>query len=299
MSTSALRTAQKSLKSLVYHAQTMYLFTKADIPVVILPNVCLAVTSGPLASPSHLVHVVFWIWLHTLALDLSNQTLDLVEDAHNKPYRPIPAGRISYRAACVLRWVLPLVCWAWSASYSLPLLYASIANCLIVVLYDEMGGAAGHWLYRNILNSIGHASIEVGACLLAGNDVNVLHPTALRAILCSACIILLTIHAQDFKDAPGDALVGRRTLPIVHPKTARPTLLVLMVASSIALSVYWRLVAAAALAFVAFGSAIGWLFFSETTKEADKRHLSLYMIWLSVAHTLPAYSNALWTASLF
>ena len=113
---------------------------------------------------------MFWLWLQVLALDLSNQTLDPEEDRRNKPERPIPAGRISLRTAVILRWLMPLVCFAWSACYSKELLYSSIFNCILVIVYDEMGYANGHWLGRQVLNSFGHVSFELGATFLAGRS---------------------------------------------------------------------------------------------------------------------------------
>ncbi|THH08109.1 hypothetical protein EW145_g2932 [Phellinidium pouzarii] len=239
---------------------------------------CLAAASAPLASLSRLPHVIFWVWLQTLQLDFSNQTLDPEEDKQNKPYRPLPSGRISLRTALILRWILPFVCFAWSASYSMPLLYASIANCIIVVIYDEMGYAAGHWFIRNVLNAAGHASFEMGACFLAGGNVQALDPISYRAILCSAGIILCTIQAQDFKDTIGDAAVGRKTLPIVHPKVARPILLMLMVAWSIGLGIIWRLDLLTASAITMLGTYIGWAFVTERSPKEDKKNLFYYLV---------------------
>ena len=114
---------------------------------------------------------MFWIWLQLLQFDVSNQTLDPEEDAHNKSYRPIPAKRLSLRTALILRWLLPLICFAWSAMYSKEVLVASFANCLLTYIYNEMGYAAGHWAGRNIVNALGFASFEVGACLIAGTSI--------------------------------------------------------------------------------------------------------------------------------
>lgn len=94
--------------------------------------------------------------------------MDPEEDMKNKADRPIPAKRISLETAYMLRWALPVVCSLWSASYSKEVLYASIANCVLTYIYNEMGIAAGHWSGRNIVNALGYASFEWGACLIAG-----------------------------------------------------------------------------------------------------------------------------------
>lgn len=103
---------------------------------------------------------------------LSNQTVNPEEDARNKPYRPIPSKRISLRNALILRWISSAACFAWSACYSREVLYASITYCIVVYIYDGMGYAARHWLLKNILNALGYASLEVGACLVAGAYVS-------------------------------------------------------------------------------------------------------------------------------
>ncbi|TFY66385.1 hypothetical protein EVG20_g4701 [Dentipellis fragilis] len=257
------------------------------------PIVCLAITATPLSSLPRLLHILSWLWLHAFALSLSNQTLDLAEDIQNKPYRPIPAGRISYQAAYRLRWFLPLICLAWSSFYSSQLFFVSLTNCGLVLLYDELGGASSHWFYRNLLNAAGLANIEIGACLLAGDNVTMLRTTAIRAIVSSACVILFTIHAQDFKDVAGDAAVGRHTIPIVYPTIARPTFMILMAASSVALSIYWQLAKAAAAAFISLGSLVGFLFLADTSRAGDTLHLLFYIIWLSIAYILHAFSRRL------
>ncbi|EJD05643.1 uncharacterized protein FOMMEDRAFT_79213 [Fomitiporia mediterranea MF3/22] len=281
-SSSFLRTAASTIFSLpywiVYHAWTAFLFTKSDIKTTLMPITCLAAASAPLASFSRLPPTMFWIWLQLLQFDVSNQTLDPEEDEHNKAYRPLPAKRLSLRTAVILRWVLPLVCFAWSATYSKEVLYASIANCVLTYVYDEMGYAAGHWVGRNIVNALGFASFEVGACLIAGKNTHSLDTVSWLSVLCSAGIFATTIQAQDFKDATGDALVGRRTLPLVHPTIARPTLLVALAIWSVALSIIWGLSGELSLLFNVFGAAVGGRFLLKTSTKADQRSFYLYNV---------------------
>ena len=91
------------------------------------------------------------------------------EDEHNKRDRPLPSKRITLDSARVLRWVLVPACLALSACYSAECVGASIALCALTYIYDEAGAAKGHWLTRNIVNALGFASFEVGACLIAGS----------------------------------------------------------------------------------------------------------------------------------
>src|ERR1700749_3998971 len=113
----------------------------------------LAAVGGPMQSASHLFHTVFWIWLHLLQFDVSNQTVGAVEDRKNKPDRPLPSGRITMRNAIILRWVLVPLCFGYSLYFSLMTLYASVGLVIMTIIYDELGAHAAHWIIRNIVNA--------------------------------------------------------------------------------------------------------------------------------------------------
>ena len=126
--------------------------------------------SAPLSSIWRLPHSVFWICFHLLQFDVSNQTLDPEEDANNKKDRPLPAGRLTFRQAIILRWALVPACFLLSWMYSVEVLYASIALIIFTIIYDEMHAHAGHWAIRNLVNACGFASFESGATLVAGTS---------------------------------------------------------------------------------------------------------------------------------
>lgn len=111
-----------------------------------------------------------------------------------------------------------------------------------------------------------------------GNDVHSLDSVSWLSILCSAGIFATTIQAQDFKDTAGDVLVGRQTLPLVHPALARPTLMIALAIWSIALSFVWNLNAETALLFNILGAAVGGRFIFKTSTKADQRSFYLYNV---------------------
>jgi hypothetical protein len=127
-----------------------------------------AAAAAPLASFERLPHVIFWVWLHVLQFDVSNQYLDPAEDALNKPDRPLPSGRITLRQAQILRWALVFICMALSACYSTPTVWSSVLLCLLTYTYNELHLHAGHWITRNLNNAFGFTSFELGATLVAG-----------------------------------------------------------------------------------------------------------------------------------
>ncbi|KAJ7756756.1 UbiA prenyltransferase family-domain-containing protein [Mycena maculata] len=283
---------QKYPARIPHFLYTMFLFTKSDIKTTVIP---IATASAPLSSIYRLPHVVFWIWLHLLQFDVSNQTLQPEEDAMNKQDRPLPSKRISLSQAVILRWVLIPMCGALSVCYSVETVYASIALVMLTIIYNELEAHSGHWLVRNTVNAAGFASFEVGATLVAGKcywlryNPRRLDDIAILSIAISAGIFATTIHAQDFKDEEGDRAIGRKTIPIVLPSIARYTVIVPLTLWSAALALVWKLQLIEAIAFVCLAISVGARYIFSTTVHADQVSFYWYNVWLSTAHALPGY----------
>lgn len=113
----------------------------------------------------HLSKIMFWIWIHLLQFCVSNQSNSPEEDSVNKPWRPIPAGRISLPQTKILRYFLCAGCLALSLYHNI--LLASILICLSTVAYNDLG-LHRHMVWRNLCNALGYASFEMGATQLAG-----------------------------------------------------------------------------------------------------------------------------------
>ena len=161
---------------------------------------------------SNLPQAIFWLWLHLLQFNVSNQSLNPKEDEQNKCWRPIPAKRVSLRQARILRWLLIPACIAVSCLYSRQIIAASISLITFTIIYNELAGHT-HWLVRNVVNACGAASFEVGTTLLAcaytldfkllSSDLfaarrpDSLDSVAILSILLSAGINATTIQAQD------------------------------------------------------------------------------------------------------
>ncbi|EJF55707.1 hypothetical protein DICSQDRAFT_73107 [Dichomitus squalens LYAD-421 SS1] len=158
------------LRKARYFLYTCLLFTKSDIKTTLIPVSLLASASAPLRNVSRLPHVLFWVWLHLLQCDLSNQTMDPYEDEQNKNYRPLPAKRRSLQEALQFRWYIVPACLVLSAMYSAEAVYANIALAGLTVLYNEFHAHRGHWVLRNLVNTCGLAFFDLGATLIAGTD---------------------------------------------------------------------------------------------------------------------------------
>ena len=115
-------------------------------------------------NPAMTLRRATWVFLHLLQFCVSNQTSDPEEDRRNKPWRPIPSGRITLAQAQGLRCLLFLLCFAISAQYDV--LGAGIVLSAATIAHNEFGMGA-HWFSRNALNAIGYASFSAGS-LYAG-----------------------------------------------------------------------------------------------------------------------------------
>ena len=181
--------------TLTYHLHTLLLFTKSDLKALALPVVsyaCVqcfslglltghwphrsisppqtlfAVSAAPSYNPFRLPHAFLWFWVHALQFALANQSLPhaISEDTLNHPYRPIPAGRVSVQTARVLRWTMIPSCLLVSAFHGPRTMLASILGSLFILVYNEGGGAQGHWLVRNAENAVGYSVAKAGTMLV-------------------------------------------------------------------------------------------------------------------------------------
>ncbi|KAH9891043.1 UbiA prenyltransferase family-domain-containing protein [Cubamyces lactineus] len=260
------------LWSFVY---TLWLFTFSDLKTVLIPTLAFGTAAAPDDSTAHVSQRILWIWLHLLQFCLSNQCLSPLEDATNKPWRPIPAGRISVTAATWLRWALLPACLVLSVYYDV--LTASVALSIGTLVHNEFG-MDSRWLPRNVCNAVGYAAFNAGATYAACGDPCTPKSTSIAAQVLNALVILTTIQAQDFQDTEGDRATGRTTLPIVFPRSSRWAMIVLLTAWSTLLSAYWRASAVHAVLLVLSGAAVGSRFVLYQDAVPDRLSYRLYNV---------------------
>ena len=143
---------------------------------------------------------------------------------------------------------------------------------------------------------------------LTGRRESDIDGIAYVAIVLSAGIILTTIHTQDYKDAPGDAVAGRTTLPIAYPALSRPVTAFLLIAWSWVVSRTWRLDDITAAFMGVLSLIVGVNFIAWTDVRADIISSYLYnvsfhsprlperrrscdpcQVWLCATYMLPLY----------
>ena len=282
---------------------TLWLFTASDIKTHLLPQVAFGIFSalaGPLLTTNHspsfsailwrIPHVALWTWLNTLVFDLANQRLSesVLEDRLNKPWRPLPAGRISQKQARRLLFLaipisLGVIHLGIGATEETALLF-----CL-TWMYNDLGGSDENFLERNLLIAVAQVLYGSGTlrvtCHLPGWTMNA---NAMVWLIIIGCVIFTTMHVQDLKDMAGDRARDRKTAPLVlGERRTRYFLAFAVLFWSVACSVYWELDHRIYAALLAFGVLVAARIVLLRDTVADRKTWELWSHWLLSLFVLP------------
>lgn len=163
-----------SIANLAFHAYTVYLFSRDNIKDIICMGYLFGVLNAsnasqtsvgpPLSSSSILASspaMILWSWSNLFLFNLHNQrhASAIAEDAVNKPWRPIPAGRLSSREATRAMYCMYPV--AFAISWEIGGLLPCVLEAFLCLWYNEWGGASDPFL-KNILNGLGFACFFAG-----------------------------------------------------------------------------------------------------------------------------------------
>lgn len=86
------------------------------------------------------------------------------EDTLNKPWRPVPSGRISVKDCRALRWRVVVVC-LYLSSFDFNVFITSLEFAVLVFLHDDCGLSC-HPIFKIMCNAAGYASFELGSTLI-------------------------------------------------------------------------------------------------------------------------------------
>ena len=284
-----------------FHLKTLWLFTRSDLKSMIYPNVAFGVASamsGPAITTnqepdlvsvmSNVPFVALWLWLNLLLFNISNQRLSpsIREDKVNKPWRPLASDRLSpAEARMLLLLVVPTV--LISSLY----LGATTEVLLLVSLawmYNDLGGGDEDFLVRNLINALGMSFYGSGAIVIAcGKDCELI-TTGCRWIAVVGLIIMTTLQVQDMSDQKGDAMRGRKTIPLVlGDGFTRWTIGMSVTAWSVGVSAYWNADIKDYLPPILIGVALALRVLIMRSVEADKATWRLWCMWMVSLYLLP------------
>ncbi|OTA95530.1 hypothetical protein M434DRAFT_9776 [Hypoxylon sp. CO27-5] len=249
--------AKYETRTVLFHIKTVFLFTRSDLKTVLLPQSVFAMTISlskagqilvPNWDPAEIIKrapwMLIWLWLHLLISDVGNQRLPdgILEDTKNKPWRPLPAGRLSPdEAQRLLRIIVPV---AVGSSFFFGSFITSVTFMTLLWLYNDLDASSSSPFYRNVLNAAGIACFGWGsvACLTP-SDMSIEGCRLLKLwVSLVSGMVASTIYAQDFPDLEGDLARGRRTIPLVYGVVgSRLALSITVVGWSITCPAFWHI----------------------------------------------------------
>lgn len=294
-----------------YHIPTLYLFTGDQIFDTVIPGTAFGVFAAlsgstldlPAQSSTSILwripQVFLWLWLVILQFCVQNQRSleSIAEDLINKPWRPIPSGRMTSTQASGLLTVVNVV--AAILSYRLNVIgIFAVYSCLITA-YNDYGGANKSGVVRNLFCGAGFSCYFSGAMSIAiGPDVNMSYTAWKWTAIIALGILLTTIQTQEFRDEAGDKARGRRTL--VTELGRKPSLWTVFVAVA-----FWSLYTPlgffdggwkTAILPVLFGCALlktALKAYLEENTQLDRKMYKLWCLWMLGFCPLPFMAKVL------
>lgn len=180
------------------------------------------------------IHATPWLpaavmMLLTAFANAHNDLVDFTVDRINRPERPLPSGRLSWRQGLLLAW----------GALALAVLLGTLHSLIHGVVFALLGLML--WVYnkflkgRPLIGNLWVALLTASPLLVATLDTGWQHalwPPMLFAFLLSFAREII----KDIEDVPGDQACGLQTFPIVYGIPAARTLtLVLLVLTGTAL----------------------------------------------------------------
>ena len=282
-------------------SKVLWFLTQSDILTFVVPNTAfgmLGALSGArlttnqapqvLVILARLPIVFAWNFSNTAVFDLANQRLpeSTVEEALNKPWRPIPRGCITpVQMRRLLLGTLPVVLlsgYFWKVFLETTLLF------VLTWMYNDLQGSDEDFVLRNLLIALAALLYNGGSLRIAcGSDYG-LSTAGYYWTAMVAGIIFSTIQIQDLKDVAGDRARKRRSAPIVLGENpTRVTISLLVITWSILCPLYLD----SGLMGYVLPLALGFVVAARTTwmsgLQTDRRSWQLWTGWLMILYLLP------------
>ena len=285
-----------------YHLRTIWLTTRNDLKSIVIPETAFGIfsaLSGPVltnnTSPdtktilARLPLVILWNWINVLVFDLANQRLtsSVIEDSINKPWRPLPSGRMTVtQARRLLLAVLPV---AFFLTMYLGGMEETVAMMALTWMYNDLGGADESYVVRNLINAFGFMCYSSGATIVAcGYGQYSLNPVAYQWLAMVGGIVFTTLQMQDMADQEGDQARGRGTVPLVLGDwPARWTIAIPVTFWSVACPLFWQLHAYAFMVPIVLGATVSLRLLFLRSVNSDKVTWKVWNIWISGLYLLP------------
>lgn len=277
----------------------IWAFSESDIATFVAPNTAFGIL-GALAGSSlatavlptslqvlvRLPLVIAFNWYSVLVFDLANQRspASIQEDSINKPWRPIPSGKVA--ASTVSRALLVLIPITWFFNYLLGVWNEGLMVQLLTWAYNDLGG--GDSLARDPIIAVAYAFFNLASLKIALGPQAIVTYEGYVWIAVISGVVLTTMQVQDLKDQEGDKARGRRTVPIVFgDKFSRITIGIFVCAWSIFSIWFWSLGVLTCVITGGAGLVVVGRAMLLTTVKADSLTWKLWCLWTVSLFVLP------------
>ncbi|KAI0528370.1 UbiA prenyltransferase family-domain-containing protein [Xylaria digitata] len=299
---------QNTIRGLAYHMRTLWLFTFSHIQTIVIPStvfgICNALSahrfdfssSHPINIPYILIRlplILIWTWINLLPFAINNQRAApaIAEDAVNKPWGPLPSGRISPHTARTIMLSMYLCAQIFSALIGGDL-FQGLSLVVLGMWYNRFGSADYHPLIRNGIYALGYLCFTSGAMEVALGESLFLFtnisPLLVQWLGLIAAVIVTTVHSQDLYDQKGDAVRGRRTLPfVIGDGPSRWILAIAIYEWGLICPRFWNASWTPRVLSIGLASLIGFRTLSYRDISSDKSTFLIWNIWVSLLYMLP------------
>ena len=289
-------------------AYSIWLFTFSDLKTIVLPTSFFGIINaiaatvfgieGIISTPGSIslisvrtLAVICWVWINLLPFAINNQRQPeaIAEDVINKPWRPLPSGRLTPIEAKRIMFMFYVL--AVGGSLFLGGLKQCLAGIMLGFWYNVLRGSDRSFVTRNFINALGFLGFTSGAL-----EVALARPLWWNSALASwfalvATVVFSTIHTQDMCDQAGDAARKRKTVPIVIGDVAtRQLLAVTMVFWGFVCPWFWSLPLLVHKVFLLLSSMIAYRYLTKRTQRDDKITFRLWNVWMALLYSLPFLS---------
>lgn len=274
-------------------------FTESNFCTFVLPNTAFGVLgafSGPSLTQGHvssiaeilqrLPLVVLFNWSNVFIFDLANQRSpeSIKEDLANKPWRPLPTGKVT--AEQTRKGMLVVIPAVLFFNYCLGVWRESALILLLTWLYNDLRG--GDEIIRDLIIAVAFGLYNGGSLSIAiGPESDITHQGYIWIGLVSG-IVLTTMQVQDLKDQTGDRGRGRKTIPLVLGENVSRWMIGLFVPIwSCCCAFFWGLRGWGYALPMVLGLYITFRVVRKCAPEEDSRTWKLWCLWTAVVYFLP------------
>ncbi|KAI1112168.1 UbiA prenyltransferase family-domain-containing protein [Nemania sp. NC0429] len=307
-----LETSEFGSKSLVgkiaYIPKLIWIFTESNFDTFVIPNTAFGVLGAFAASvltegqqrPPTTIEIMWrfplvlaFNWYSVFIFDLANQRSpeSIQEDLLNKPWRPIPTGKVTAtEARRALLAAIPLVL---LFNYLLGVWRQGFLILILTWMYNDIRG--GDEVVRDLIISVAYgmfnsASLEIAVGGGEYTDINISRGGLIWTTMVSA-VILTTMQVQDLKDQAGDRTRGRQTIALwIGDRFSRISIAVCVVFWSAACLFFWDLRPWGYVAPAATGAVTAYRVLAKRTPKEDAATWRWWCGWTIMLYLLPIMS---------